>query len=142
MSLLKPAAIVAIAVLVFSAALFASEPWGKRMLGVPLFPGATPRAERTADHNVKATVSLQDVVVRQLSAQVFVSDQPPEKILSFYRDELKRYGNVTECKGGSNPRVHVRVDADEVSEPAACRSSNFGAGETEIKSTSDTERFI
>jgi hypothetical protein len=141
MSLLKPAATVAIGLLL-SAASFANEPWGKPSLGVPVFPGATPRAERSANHGSKATVSLQDVVVRDLTAQVFVSDQAPEKVLDFYRDELKRHGAVTECTGGRNTRVHVRVDADEVSEPAACRASNFGAGETEIKATSDKERFI
>lgn len=142
MSLLKPTAMVTVALLISSAALFGNEPWGKRSLGVPVFPGATPRAERTSSHNGKATVSLEDVVVRKLSAEVFVSDQAPDRILDFYRDQLKHYGTVTECTGGRNTRVHVRVDADEVSEPAACRAANFGAGETEIKATSDNERFI
>lgn len=111
-------------------------------LGVPLFPGATHRPERSGHNNGKATVSLEDVIAGGVSADVFVSSQPPDKVLSFYRNELKQLGSLTECKDGRNAKVHVRVDPDAVADPSGCQPFNFGSGEAEIKAVRSGEQFI
>ena len=32
----------------------------------------------------------------------YLSDDPPEKIIAYYKDQLKKYGDVLECHNNSN----------------------------------------
>ena len=141
MSLLRIAASLAIAAAVLNPA-SALDRDISHSLGVKLFPGASERPGRTRYDQKKGAVSLEDVIASNVAADVFVSSQPPDRVLSFYRSELKRLGAVTECHGGANPRVHVRVDADSVSDPSACHIFDFGIGDTELKAVRNGEQFI
>ncbi len=64
--------------------------------GLPVYPGARP----TRDNDDSANVTIDtpffglDVV-----AATFESDDAPDAILAFYRNEMKTYGGVTECRG-------------------------------------------
>lgn len=141
MSLLKPAATVAMAFLMISAASAHGRDVA-RSLGVKLFPGASERPDRTHYDPKKGAVSLEDIVASNVSADVFVSSESPERVLSFYREELKKLGAITECRGGANARVHVRVNADSVSDPSACHIFDFGLGDTELKAVKNGQQFI
>lgn len=141
MSLLRFTASVAMALLIISAA-SAHERDISRSLGVKLFPGASERPERTHYSPSKGAVSLEDVVASNVSADVFISSESPERVLSFYRDELKKLGAITECRGGANARVHVRVNADSVNDPSACHIFDFGLGDTELKAVKNGRQFI
>jgi hypothetical protein len=139
---LKRVAIITLAAAVLLPSAFGRGRDIQSSLGVSLFPGATPRPERTSPAHDKAAISLEDVVASNVSAAVFVSQQPRERVLSFYRDELKRLGSVVECHGGANVRVHVRVDADSVSDPSACHIFDFGLGDTELKAVKNGDQVI
>ena len=141
MSLLRFAATLAIAAGVLSPA-SALDRDMNHSLGVKLFPGASERPERTRYDQKKGAVSLEDVIASNVAADVFVSSQPPDRVLSFYRSELKKLGAVTECHGGANPRVHIRVDSESVSDPSACHIFDFGVGDTELKAVRNGEQFI
>jgi hypothetical protein len=39
-------------------------------------------------------------------AVTFVSDDAPDKVIDFYRKDLKRYGNVIECTKGISEDKH------------------------------------
>jgi hypothetical protein len=53
-------------------------------------------------------------------AAEFVSDDAPDKIISYYDKELQKYGKPIQCHGGWN-NGHVNYDSkDAMSKPVAC----------------------
>jgi hypothetical protein len=69
-----------------------------RDLGLPVYSGAR-RREQTDDRNdngahINISTSLFGIKVVAIE---FLSDDPPEKLVAYYKDQLKKYGNVLEC---------------------------------------------
>jgi len=68
--------------------------------GIPVYPGARLKPE-TEHNQSSANVNISSEFFGvKVVAVAFESDDPPAKVLDFYRDKLKTYGNVLECKGG------------------------------------------
>jgi hypothetical protein len=88
--------------------------------GLDVYPGAQPKERPDSNHdgeNANVNVQVGDFGVRVIATS-YVSNDPPEKIIGFYRDNLKRYGNVLECPkglkenhGGDGPREMVCNDS-------------------------------
>src|SRR5437763_311660 len=64
--------------------------------GLPVYPGATPKAADD-EHGGKgnATVSLS-VLSMKIAVLSFVSDDSPDKVASWYREQLKPVGRFIE----------------------------------------------
>lgn len=76
--------------------------------GLALYPGATPKESNEKGHksaNVNISSSLFGVKV---IAVEYISNDPPEKLISFYKQELAKYGEVIECKNVSNNNGELR----------------------------------
>jgi hypothetical protein len=68
--------------------------------GLASYPGAKPKHDENNDkHRANISIGGDDFGLRVVVAS-FISDDPPEKVIDFYRKDLKRYGNVIECKKG------------------------------------------
>jgi hypothetical protein len=67
-------------------------------VGLPVYPGATLK-EKDADGSDKsANVNISGFGFGlKVVALEYRSDDAPAKVLAFYRDQLKKYGNVLEC---------------------------------------------
>ena len=66
-------------------------------IGITAYPGAQRRSgkdESGAHVNISSPMFGLKV-----AAADFETDDPPEKVLAFYRNDLKKYGEVLECKG-------------------------------------------
>ena len=69
-----------------------------RDTGLPVYPGAREKKKDSDDHGGQANVNISSgffglkVVVVE-----FLSDDPPEKVTAYYRDQLKKYGGILEC---------------------------------------------
>lgn len=77
-------------------------------VGLAIYPGARLKPEHGGDHtsaNVNISSSLFGVKVVALN---YASDDPPEKLIDFYKKELAKYGEVLECKNG------VHEDGDQI----------------------------
>lgn len=75
--------------------------------GLSAYPGARPKNDNDNDKN-RANVSIggENFGLHVVAAS-YTSDDPPEKVIDFYRKDLKRYGNVLECtKGISENKGH------------------------------------
>ena len=69
-----------------------------RDVGLSVYPGARVKEKDNDGEETKANVNISSSFFGlKVVAVEFVSDDSPEKILSFYRDQLKKYGNVLEC---------------------------------------------
>jgi hypothetical protein len=69
-------------------------------VGLAVYPGAKPNPKPEGEHssaNVNISSSLFGVKVVALD---YVSDDPPDKLIDFYKKELGKYGSVLECKNG------------------------------------------
>ena len=68
--------------------------------GLSAYPGARVKVDNDHDSN-RANIQIggEDFGVKVVVAK-YVTDDPPTKVISFYRDDLKRYGKVLECPKG------------------------------------------
>jgi len=78
--------------------------------GLEVYPGATRAEDEEKKH--AANLSIDSAVFgAKVVAIKYRSDDPPEKLLDFYRKQLKAYGEVSECHGSvdvehGNVRCH------------------------------------
>ncbi|MDP9263097.1 MAG: hypothetical protein M3O85_02120 [Acidobacteriota bacterium] len=68
-------------------------------IGLPVYAGARQVPEEGHDSSsANVTLGIPGFGLKVIAAK-FESDDPPDKVLEFYRKEMKTYGSVTECKG-------------------------------------------
>jgi len=107
--------------------------------GIPVYPKAIA-SEHTDD---RGTVSLVDgAQAHRLAANAYISADKPEKVLQFYRERLKSYGQVVECSGGENHTVDVELNDVALASPTLCRATEFAAEGTELKVIRNSEQRI
>jgi hypothetical protein len=66
--------------------------------GLAVYPGATRAEEDDSKHAANLSID-SSLFGAKVVAIKYRSDDPPEKLLDFYRKQLKVYGEVTECHG-------------------------------------------
>jgi len=99
--------------------------------GLDVYPGATRAQDEEKKH--AANLSLDSSVGGlKVVAVKFRSDDPPGKLLEFYRKQLKSFGDLSECHG-SVSFVHGNVHC---SEHASGDETNLVAG------TEDRHRIV
>jgi hypothetical protein len=120
-----------------------------RRAGLPLYPGARLAHDTDNDSALNLGV-LTEAFGMKLVVAKYDSDDAPAKVIDFYRDKLKKYGNVLEChtrEHGGN--VHVDDDhsgADDhdssKSKQLKCEGDNSGPV-TELKvGTEDNQHVV
>ena len=117
-----------------------------RKTGLPLYPGAQLTSDKGNSDSDQANLSiLTDAFGMKLVVAKYQSDDPPSKIIDFYRGKLKTYGKVLECRtqkhGGD-----VDIDSDEKDSKSTkelkCDGGNSGPV-TELKvGTEDNQRIV
>ena len=68
-----------------------------RKVGLPLYPGARLKTDNENSSQANLSV-LTEAFGMKLVVAKYVSDDAPAKIVGFYRDQLKKYGKVLECR--------------------------------------------
>lgn len=111
-----------------------------RDTGLPVYPGARPKHKEDNDEEKNANVNLSfGPYGLKVVAIEYESDDAPEKIISFYQTQLKKYGNVVEChvhkRGG-----HVQVTHHSDSKFLSCEDS--GGTTVELKVGTDENQHI
>ena len=113
-----------------------------RKAGLPLYPGARlrPDEENSSAFNVGV---LTEAFGFKLVIARYDSDDAPEKVISYYRERLKKYGKVLECHthehGDDN---HAEVNEGEHSKELKCEGDNTGPV-TELKvGTEDNQHVV
>jgi hypothetical protein len=114
-----------------------------RKIGLPLYPGARPKADKDHDGDSnQANLSLfTESFGFKLVVASYDSDDAPPKILDFYRDKLKKYGKVLEChtqKHGGDAQVH---DDKDHGNQLRCDGDNSGPV-TELKAGMEDDQHL
>ena len=66
--------------------------------GLPVYPGAQPLREHDDHESADVNISSPWFGVKVVAA-TYESADTQEKVLDFYRQEMKTFGAVTECRG-------------------------------------------
>jgi len=105
--------------------------------GLSAYPGARV-VKKDSHENESANVRLEAPGGQGMQIVVlhYESDDAPDKIVGFYRDQLKKYGAVNECKGDID---YHGPDSHRTSE---CRPNNSGEISLAAQSGEDNQRIV
>jgi len=110
--------------------------------GLAAYPGAHQKTKTDGESksaNVNISSGLFGVKVVAIEYQ---SDDPPGKVLAFYRQQMKKFGNVVECHTDKHNGNVVANDGERGSRPVSCEGDN-GGNVVELKSgTEDNEHLV
>jgi len=85
-----------------------------RKAGLPLYPGARPKIKDKNGNDNKVNLGLlTEAFGIKLVVAKYESDDGPAKVVDFYRDKLKRYGNVLECHSQKRSGDDVDIGGDD-----------------------------
>ena len=103
-------------------------------VGLAVYPGATLKEKDSDGSDKSANVNISGFGYGlKVVALEYESDDAPAKVLSFYRDQLKRYGNVLEChtsRGNWNVNMGSHGSENDSNE-LTCEGS--GGNDIELK---------
>jgi hypothetical protein len=94
-------------------------------IGLPVYPGAHVKEEDSSGHPENARVNLSGFGYGlKVVAMKYASDDPPSKIVAFYREQLKKYGSVLECHTSSLDLSMKFSDRDRGSRELTCQGAS------------------
>ena len=98
-----------------------------RDTGLLVYPGARQKAESKNGEEQSANVNISSGLFGlKVVAIEYVSDDPPDKIAAYYRDQLKHFGTIVECHTSNrhgdagDVDVHMGKDGDKNSSQLTC----------------------
>jgi hypothetical protein len=87
-----------------------------RDIGLPIYPGARVKEKEADGEEKSANVNISSSFFGlKVVAIEYESDDSPDKVIAFYRDQLKRYGNILEChttRASGHMSANVNSDDD------------------------------
>jgi hypothetical protein len=92
--------------------------------GLPLYPGARLNKDKENDP-VNVGIFTEAFGLKLVVAK-YETDDPPAKVLNFYRDKMRKYGKVLECRGNDDSKDVHTGDDDDTSKPLKCDGDNQG----------------
>lgn len=110
-------------------------------VGIPVYPGARLREKQDGDDK-SANVNISGFGFQlKVVALEYESDDPAEKVLAYYKDQLKKYGDVLQCHTSS---LHVNTDfkkRHDDSHELTCEGES--GSDTELKvGTRDNQHIV
>ena len=97
-----------------------------RDTGLAVYPGARQKHNTGDGEEKSANVNISSGVFGiKVVAIEYESDDSPEKLIAFYKDQLKRYGNVLECHS-SEHGGHVKINKGSGSGELKCDDDDRG----------------
>src|ERR1051326_6115485 len=83
-------------------------------VGLAVYPGARIKPSEDSDHDKSANVNMNTPFFHlKVIALDYLSDDPPAKVLDFYKKEMGRYGKVLECDHTSSDN-NISTHGDEM----------------------------
>jgi hypothetical protein len=110
--------------------------------GIPLYPGARPKVEKDSD-SLNFGVVTEAFGLKLIVAKYETADAPA-KVISFYRNKLKKYGKVLECHSQHYDADVTTHDDDKDSGDSQQLKCDENSGPvTELKvGTEDNQRIV
>ena len=114
-----------------------------RDVGLPVYPGA--RQKPKGDHDESsANVNMSwGPFGLKVVAIEYLTDDSPEKVIAFYKDKLKTYGNILECHSDKRDAddVDVELGKDKGSKELNCGNNQGKNLELKV-GTKDNQHMV
>jgi hypothetical protein len=114
-----------------------------RDIGLALYPGARVKQKEADGEEKSANVNISSSFFGlKVVAIEYESDDAPEKLIAFYRDQLKKYGSVLEChtsKASGHMSTNVNSDHDH-DDKLKCEEN--GGSTVELKVGSEENQHL
>ena len=111
-------------------------------VGVAVYPGARLKQDDSNGKDKSANVNISSFGFGlKVVALEYRSDDAPEKLIAYYKDQLKKYGKVLECH---TSRFNVNPDikgSDHGSHELTCEDSNGNNVELKV-GTKDNQHIV
>jgi hypothetical protein len=100
-------------------------------VGLPVYPGARLKQKQEPGQEKGANVNISSHLFGlKVVAIEYESSAAPEKLIAFYKDKLKQYGNVLECHtnkhGGSGVEMKDNEEDSNGSDDLRCEDNSGG----------------
>ena len=115
--------------------------------GLPVYPGAHVINKDSDGDDKRANVNISSGFFGlKVIAVEYHSDDPVEKIVAYYRDQLKRYGNIVQCRNsGTDVSMHYGDDSknDSKNDPDKLKCEESNGNNYELKAgTRNNQRIV
>jgi hypothetical protein len=102
-------------------------------VGLAVYPNARPKPEGTSDDDRSANVNISGFGYGiKVVALEYESDDSPAKLVEFYKDQLKKYGSVLECRTSKRLDLDMRASKSG-REPHELTCGNTSGNNIELK---------
>ncbi|HEY1679332.1 MAG TPA: hypothetical protein VGG04_16565 [Candidatus Sulfotelmatobacter sp.] len=109
-------------------------------VGIVVYPGARLKESDDEGGDKSANVSVSGFGYGvKVAALEYESNDAPEKVVAFYQDQLKRYGNVLVCR---TSHFHVDTDIDRHSNSHELTCEGSGGVGIELKAGSKENQHL
>jgi hypothetical protein len=114
-----------------------------RDTGLPVYPGARLSREKEEDGNQKnANVSLSAFGFGlRVAAVEYQSEDAPAKVVAYYRDQLKTFGDVLECHTAGHADVAYSNNDSSKSKELTCEQNSGDNIELKVGNR-DNQRIV
>ena len=114
-----------------------------RDIGLPVYPGARVKEKEAEGQEKSANVNISSGLFGlKVVAIEYESDDPPEKLISYYNDKLKKYGTVLEChRNDHDGGVEMNPRHSNDSKQLKCEGNNKG-DDIELKVGTEENQHI
>jgi len=111
-------------------------------IGLPVYPGARLKPDHSSGDDKSANVDISGFGYGlKVVAMQYESEDAPSKLISYYKDQLKQYGNVVVCHSSSHFQVNSDVKESHRSHALTCDSA--GGENIELKvGTQENQRVV
>lgn len=111
-----------------------------RDTGLTIYPGSQPVQDSDSgdDHGAKVNISSNLFGVKVIVKEFRTSDSP-EKVRSFYYNDLRRYGSVLECRGSYDQNVHTSKETDA---PVTCDNDDKNGDQLQLKVGTQSKQHV
>jgi hypothetical protein len=112
-----------------------------RDTGLTVYPGARVKEKDNDGDQKSANVNISGFGFgMKVVAIEYTSDDPPGKLITFYQDQLKKYGNVLECHSSGHVNYSHGYD-QHGSQGLKCEGDNSG-NNVELKAGTEDNQHI
>ena len=98
-----------------------------RDTGLPVYPGARLKEKGDSDDEKSANV---DISTSEFGLKVialnYETDDTPDKVITYYKDQLKKYGSVLECHTQGRHADYSHHSGKSDSDQLTCEGDNSG----------------
>jgi hypothetical protein len=113
-------------------------------VGLTVYPGAHLRAKDSDGSDKSANVNISGFGLGiKVVALEYETDDAPAKVLSFYKDQLKKYGNVLECHTSGHFNMDTKMGSHgskDASNELSCEGDH--GNNTELKAGRKNDQHI